>query len=58
MTTQVIIKAHCASNKEVLVTIKNASAGYGAEAFTMQDGEVQEKYVYDEREIIIKEVLK
>ena len=60
MTTTVIIKAHCAENKEVKVAIKDDSSGMWAdvENFTLQDGEIAERCVYEGREISVREVLK
>ena len=55
MTTTVIIKAHCSSDKEVKVIVRDKLTG---EDFTLQDGETAEHYVYDEREISVQEVLK
>ncbi len=56
MTTTVIIKAHCANTKEVRVSITDGQ--HAGEGFTLQDGEVAERYVYDAREITVREVEK
>lgn len=56
MTTTVRVNAHCASNKEVIVTIKDPTSE--EEVVILQDGEVFEKVVYDDREINVKEVVK
>lgn len=56
MTTTVIIKAHCASTKEVRVIIHDGPNT--GEGFTLQDGETAERHVYDAREISVCEVLK
>lgn len=58
MTTTVIIKAHCSSDKEVKVAINDNVTGTNVENFTVQDGETAERYVYDGREISVLEVLK
>lgn len=56
MTTIVRIGAHLASQKEVV--IKVIEGGNIVEEFTLQDGESAERYVYDDREINVKEVVK
>jgi len=56
MTTTVKIEAHLSSDKEVLVDITDD--GNPAETFALQDGESAERYVYDGREITVKEVEK
>lgn len=56
MTTTVIIKAHLPSTKEVKILI--SENGNTIEDFTLQDGETAERYVYDGREIVVKEVEK
>ena len=58
MTTTVITQAHCASNKEVEVTIVNRVTGEVYEKFILQDGEQAQRVVYDDREIKVVEVLK
>lgn len=55
MTTTVIVKAHCANNKEVHVTLNDN--GVLSEDI-LQDGETIEKVVYENREIKVKEVIK
>lgn len=57
MTTTVIIKAHCASTKQVLVQIEETGAPSG-ESFFLQDGEIAERYVYDARVISVREEMK
>ena len=57
MTTTVIIKAHCASEKQVLVCIEDGAPPRG-ESFFLQDGEIAERYVYDARVISVLEELK
>lgn len=59
MTTRVIVKAHCASTKEVKIIIGALNiASPPIEEHTIQDGQTLEKYVYDERIITVQEVLK
>ena len=57
MTTTVIIQAHCASEKQVLVSIEDGAPPQG-ESFFLQDGETAERYVYDARVISVREELK
>ena len=53
MTSTVKVTAHChKETKEVQVHLN------GTKVATLQDGEIQEFYVYDDREISVKEVLK
>lgn len=56
MTTKVTINAHCASNKDVIVTI--ADAEKVIEVNTLRDGESIERVVYDNKEITVKEVIR
>lgn len=56
MTTTVKIQAHLSKEKEVRVKITDN--GDTVEEFALQDGEDAERYVYDGREISVKEVLK
>jgi len=56
MTTTVKICAHCSSDKEVVIKIKDTIAP--EQNITLQDGDQIEVYAYDEREISIKEILK
>jgi hypothetical protein len=58
MTTTVIVQAHCASDKEVRVLIRDKKTGDESAKFTLQDGQTAERVVYDNREIVISEVLK
>ena len=60
MTTTVRVMAHCASNKEVVVTIKEANADIDLplEVFVLQDGETADHVVFDDRVISIREVVK
>ena len=55
MTTTVKIDAHCASTKEVAITI---ATDQGNMEVVIQDGEHYETYAYDERVISIQERLK
>ena len=56
MTTAVFVRAHCATNKEVKITI--SAPDTADEVVTLQDGEKFERSVYDEKVISVKEVLK
>lgn len=56
MTTTVVIKAHCASTKQVQVKITDGENL--VDNFVVQDGETAERVVFDEREITVREVLK
>ncbi len=58
MTSKVTIEAHCASNKEVTVVIADAESGSELESFTVQDGEKQERYIYDGRTVTAMERIK
>jgi hypothetical protein len=52
MTSRVSVSAHCAKEKQVQVSINDKLEK------VLQDGESQDFYVYDDREIKVKEVLK
>jgi|GEM_PF-1681611 len=55
MTTQIIVKAHCADDKEVKVTVKDPPRDF-EETFILQDGEEKDDlYAYDDREIVVRE---
>lgn len=56
MTTTVTIVSHCSAEREVLVKI--TGTGGPDEVFTLQDGVKAERYVYDSREISVREVVK
>jgi len=56
MTTTVKIIASLSSSKEVHVQV--VDNGSTVEEFTLQDGETAERYVYDDREISVREVMK
>jgi len=57
MTTTVIVKAHCSNTKEVKIDIVG-SEGHPDEKITLQNGEVHEFTVYDDRECFVREVIK
>lgn len=53
MTTEIIVKAHCGTEKEVKISITNETE------ITLQDGEESNSlYVYDDRELTVEEVEK
>lgn len=52
MTTTVKVTAHCATNKQVEVSVNEKLE------LVLQDGESSEIYAYDDRVISVKEVLK
>ena len=56
MTSMVIVKAHCARNKQVEVKIQQNGAAN--ETIFLQDGEVLERAIYDDRGITAQEVIK
>lgn len=56
MTTTVKIEAHLSSEKEVQVVITDNEEV--TEEFVLQNGETAERYVYDDRAICVKEVVK
>lgn len=56
MTTTVKIEAHLSREKEVVVEVNEDGAVI--ERITLQDGERAERYVYDNREISVREVAK
>lgn len=66
MTTIVIVRAHCASNKEVVITLSEDRVLPGhmspsripiTETF-LADGEEEEIHVFDDRVVTVVEVLK
>lgn len=57
MTTTVKISAHLSSEKEVRALIRD-DQGAVLEELVLQDGETAERYVYDERRIEVREVVK
>jgi hypothetical protein len=58
MTTTVRVEAHCANNKQVVVTIQNRVSGEVHETFILQDGEKADRVVYDDRQLLTHEELK
>lgn len=56
MTTSVKVEAHCSTDTEVKIAVKEGDDVL--ETTTIQDGETAEKYVFDGREITVKEVKK
>jgi len=59
MTTTVIVQAHCASDKEVIVTIEGLNDGDGNDTVkVLQDGETYQNVVFDDRVISICEQYK
>ena len=57
MTSIVKTHAHCASNKEVVVVVTKAG-GDILDQFVLQDGEVKEVLIYDDRTVSSFERLK
>ena len=57
MTTTVRIQAHCSRDQEVQVVV-HLPDGSILEKFTMQDGEVAERNVFDTRLVTVTEVFK
>ncbi len=55
MTSSVKITAHCASTKEVQITVTTDATG---EVYKLQDGQSVEFYVYDDRTVTVREVVK
>ncbi len=55
MTTTVIVKAHCAADKEVRIYRASKFTG---EPCVIQDGETHEAVVYDDIVITVREVEK
>ena len=58
MTTTVKIVACCDTNTEVIISVKDFSVNtdkVNTEDVLLQDGETYDLYVYDNREVIIKE---
>lgn len=61
MTTKVTIEAHCTEPKRVSVIISDNRkeldrAEKLKETFLLKDGEVAERFVYDDLEIFIQEI--
>lgn len=56
MTTTVTVQAHCSEKTEVVVTVAEGKAGKeGDEVLILQDGQSIEKYVYEDRMILVRE---
>ena len=53
MTTKIIINAICTSDKEVIVIIKDE--GEQIDKIAIQNGNTESFYIYDERELKVKE---
>lgn len=51
MTSSVKVHAHCADDKEVVVTIYNRITEETLEEIVLQQGESVERYIYDDRAI-------
>lgn len=58
MTSSVKASAHCADEKEVVVRVINMSTNEQLEEYVLQNGEVKEVYVWDDRAVITHERLK
>lgn len=59
MTTTVTVQAHCDSKKEVHIEIANDPCHEaGNHTKVLQDGEQHSLVVYDDKSVIVKEVLK
>jgi len=59
MTTEIIVKAHCGSDKQVEITIHDFDNRENDELHILQDGEEKEMmYVYDSRMISVMETEK
>lgn len=62
MTSRVVVHAHCASNKEVVVEVVDTNTTDGSEiikeSFTLQDGTGAERVFYDDLVVRVREVKK
>ena len=62
MTSRVVVHAHCASNKEVVVEVVDTNTTDGRaiikESFTLQDGTSAERVFYDDLVVQVREVKK
>lgn len=56
MTTNVKIEAHCGTDTEVEISVHED--GQAIETTRIQNGETEEKYVFDGRQITVMEVKK
>lgn len=53
MTSKVTIEAHCAPNKEVEVSVLDGGAR--VERVALTNGEKAERYVFDDRVVLVQE---
>jgi len=58
MTSSVKVSAHCATNKEVVARVVYIDSGEVLEEFVLQDGEVKEVMIYDNRAVTSHERVK
>lgn len=58
MTTSIRIQAHCSPDKEVIVEIVDKGTDKQVELIRLNDGDVADRCVFDDRELTVKEVLK
>lgn len=58
MTSIIKVYAYCIPEKEVHVTVLDNGIVLEDESKVLQDGEVYEKIVFDEREVTVREVIK
>lgn len=56
MTSVVIVKAHCADNKEIHVVVSKGEEV--TETYVLQNGEAKEVLIYDDRTVTSYELLK
>lgn len=58
MTSTILVKAHCADTKHVVVEVDPKSRGFNTEidTYIIEDGEEQEFTVYDNVEVGIVEI--
>ena len=52
MTTTVTVQAHCSENTEVVVML---SSNDDVDTTVLQDGQSIERYIYDDRAIVVRE---
>ena len=55
MTTTVIVHAHCASDKEVIIEMDDIESGETLKSQTLQDGETWQDVVFDNRIVSVSE---
>lgn len=55
MTTKVRVEAHCGEDVRVKITLTGPDVGH--EDVYLKDGQSSEEYVYDNREIAVKEIM-